>query len=114
MTRSTSTERLATLEQRLGDHEARCEERLSEIKSTVSSTLQAVEGLKSRAWGVVAALLAWALAQLWSDNAQHFERLERDKPLAARTLVVGAVDRHPLRLAPPVGLQTGPHNTGDI
>ena len=113
MTRTTSTERLATLEQRLGDHEARCEERLSEIKSTVSSTLRAVEGLKSRAWGVVAALLAWALAQLWSDNAQHFERLERDKPLAARTLVVGAIDRGPLRLATPVSPQTGPHKTGE-
>ena len=100
MTRTTSTERLATLEQRLGDHEARCEERLGEIKSTVSSTLQAVEGLKSRAWGVVAALLAWALAQLWSDNAQHFERLEREKPLVARTLIVGA--------------QAGPDKTGGI
>ena len=114
MTRSTSTERLATLEQRLGDHEARCEERLSEIKSTVSSTLQAVEGLKSRAWGVVAALLAWALAQLWSDNAQHFERLERDKPLAARTLVLGSTSRDPLRQAMPAGPRTVPHKTGDI
>ena len=114
MTRTTSTERLATLEQRLGDHEARCEERLSEIKSTVSSTLQAVEGLKSRAWGVVAALLAWALAQLWSDNAQHLERLERDKPLAARTLVVGVIDVGPLRHATPVGPRIGPHTTGDI
>ena len=114
MTRTTSTERLATLEQRLGDHEARCEERLSEIKSTVSSTLQAVEGLKSRAWGVVAALLAWALAQLWSDNVQHFERLDREKPLAARTLVVGLIHRDPLRQATPVGPRIGPHTTGDI
>lgn len=111
MTRTTSTERLATLEQRLGDHEARCEERLSEIKSTVSSTLLAVEGLKSRAWGVVAALLAWALAQLWSDNAQHFERLDREKGVAPRTLMI---DRDPLRVVPAVGAQAGPHKTGEI
>ncbi len=114
MTRTTSTERLATLEQRLGDHEARCEERLAEIKSTVSSTLQAVEGLKSRAWGVVAALLAWALAQLWSDNAQHFERLEREKPLAARSLVVGAISPNSLRHSPPYGPQSGPHKSGEF
>jgi hypothetical protein len=114
MTRSTSTERLATLEQRLGDHETRCEERLSEIKSTVNSTLLAVEGLKSRAWGVVAALLAWALAQLWSENVQHFERLDREKPLAARTLVIGAIARDPLPHATPAGPKTDPHNTGDI
>ena len=31
MTRATANERLAALEQRLGDHEARCEERLAEI-----------------------------------------------------------------------------------
>jgi len=111
MTRTTSTERLATLEQRLGDHEARCEERLAEIKLTVSSTLLAVEGLKSRAWGVVAALLAWALAQLWSDNAQHFERLDREKAVAPRTLMI---DRAPLRVVPAVGAQAGPHKTGEI
>lgn len=114
MTRSTSTERLATLEQRLDDHESRCEERLSEIKSTVSSTLQAVEGLKSRAWGVVAALLAWALAQLWSENAQHFERLEREKPPAVRTLVLDATGRNALRPATQPGPQAGPYNSGAL
>jgi hypothetical protein len=73
---TTQSERLAALEQRLGDHESRCEERLSEIKTTVASTLQAIEGLKSRSWGIAAALLAWALAQLWSANAVKVERLE--------------------------------------
>jgi hypothetical protein len=73
---TTQSERLATLEQRLGDHESRCEERLGEIKTTVASTLQAIEGLKSRSWGIAAALLAWALAQLWSANAVRVERLE--------------------------------------
>lgn len=73
---TTQSERLAALEQRLGDHESRCEERLGEIKTTVASTLQAIEGLKSRSWGIAAALLAWALAQLWSANAVRVERLE--------------------------------------
>ncbi|RAK63007.1 hypothetical protein [Phenylobacterium kunshanense] len=77
---STPSERLAALEQRLNDHEARCEERLVEIKATAASTLQAVEGLKNRSWGVAAALLAWALAQLWSANAARFERLEAGPP----------------------------------
>lgn len=80
---TTQSERLATLEQRLGDHEARCEERLAEIKATAASTLRAVEGLKSRTWGVAAALLAWALAQLWSANAARFEQLEAQRPAAA-------------------------------
>lgn len=72
----TQTERLAALEQRIQDHEARCEERLAEIKAAAASTLQAVEGLKSRSWGIAAALLAWALAQLWSANAAKLEHLE--------------------------------------
>ena len=77
---TTSSERLAALEQRLSDHEARCEERLVEIKATAASTLHAVEGLKNRTWGVAAALLAWAMAQLWSANATRLERLEAARP----------------------------------
>lgn len=79
---TSPSERLAALEQRLGDHESRCEERLAEIKASVASTLKAVEGLKSRAWGVAAALLAWALAQLWSANAVRLEQLEAARPAA--------------------------------
>jgi hypothetical protein len=63
------SERLATVEQRLNDHETRCEERLGEIRAAAGSTLRAVEALKTRAWGVTAALLAWALAQIWADHA---------------------------------------------
>jgi len=85
---STQSERIATLEQRLQDHEARCEERLAEIKATAASTLQAVEGLKSRSWGIAAALLAWALAQLWSANAAKLEQLEAAR--AARVEVAAA------------------------
>lgn len=84
MTRTIASERLAALEQRLGDHEARCEERLGEIKATAASTLRAVEGLKSRAWGVVAALLAWALAQIWSANTARLERLDAMRPALAQ------------------------------
>lgn len=80
MTRVVANERLAALEQRIDDHEARCEERLGEIRASVASTLRAVEGLKNRSWGIALALLAWALAQVWSANAVRVERLE-----AART-----------------------------
>lgn len=66
----TQSERLASLEQRLSDHESRCEERLGEIKTAASNTLKAVEGLKSRFWAITLSLLAWALAQVWSGN-QH-------------------------------------------
>lgn len=79
---TTQSERLAALEQRITDHEARCEERLGEIKATAASTLAAVEGLKNRTWGVVAALLAWALAQVWTANAGRLERLEAARPVA--------------------------------
>jgi hypothetical protein len=74
------SERLAALEQRLGDHEARCEERLGEIRATGASTLRAVEGLKARTWGMALALLAWALAQVWSANTQRLDRLEAGRP----------------------------------
>lgn len=77
---TTQAERLAALEQRLSDHEARCEERLAEIKQTAANTLTAVEGLKSRSWGLVAALLAWALAQVWSANTARLDRLEAGRP----------------------------------
>lgn len=77
---TTQSERLAALEQRLGDHEARCEERLGEIKTAAASTLRAVEGLKNRSWGVVAALLAWAMAQVWSASAARVGRLEATRP----------------------------------
>ena len=80
----TPSERLATLEQRLTDHEARCDERLAEIKAAAASTLRAVEGLKGRSWAMVAALLAWALAQVWSANAARLDRLETMRAAAIR------------------------------
>ncbi len=87
---STQSERLAAVEQRLTDHEARCEERLAEIKATSASTLRAVEGLKGRAWGVAAALLAWALAQRWSAHALRIERLEARPAHAEEVIHVAA------------------------
>jgi hypothetical protein len=73
---ATQSERLATLEQRLTDHESRCEERLGEIKAAASTTLKAVEGLKSRFWAVALSLLAWALAQVWATTQAQIARLE--------------------------------------
>ena len=87
---TTQSERLAALEQRLNDHEARCEERLSEIRATAATTLHAVEGLKTRSWTVVAALLAWALAQVWSANVERVGRLEAARTQLARTLDIAA------------------------
>jgi hypothetical protein len=81
---TTHSERLAAMEQRMGDHESRCEERLGEIKATSASTLAAVEGLKGRVWAIVIALLAWALAQLWAASEARVSRLETQP--AARML----------------------------
>ncbi len=69
-------ERLAAVEQRIADHEARCEERLGELRTSAASTLKAVEGLKNRFWAIVLSLLAWALAQLWSADQARVGRLE--------------------------------------
>jgi hypothetical protein len=73
---TTQSERLASLEQRVTDHESRCEERLGEIKASASNTLKAVEGLKSRFWAIVLSLLAWAMAQVWSTNQGRISHLE--------------------------------------
>jgi len=73
---ATYPERLSALEQRISDHEARCEERLGEIRAAAASTLRAVEGLKGRSWGLVVALLGWALVQVWSAGTARVDRLE--------------------------------------
>lgn len=72
-------ERLAALEQRITDHESRCEERLVEIKADGAATRSTVEGLQGRIWLLVIALLAWALAQLWAANQARFEGLESSR-----------------------------------
>jgi len=82
------SERLASLEQRLTDHEARCEERLAEIRASSAHTLKAVEGLKSRFWAICLSLLAWALAQLWSADQARITR-----PETPAALVKTAADR---------------------
>lgn len=73
---TSQVERVALLEQRLADHEARCEERLAEIRGSASNTLKAVEGLKSRFWAITLALLAWAMAQVWAGSQARVSRLE--------------------------------------
>jgi hypothetical protein len=78
------SERLAALEQRLTDHESRCEERLAEIKASTASTLTAVEGLKGRIWTFALALLAWAMAQVWSGEQARLQRLEAAAPALAQ------------------------------
>lgn len=82
MTMPTPSERLASLEQRLSDHESRCEERLGEIKASAAGTLKAVEGLKNRFWAIALALLAWAMAQLWAGSQARVARLETARPAA--------------------------------
>jgi hypothetical protein len=79
----TQSERLASLEQRLTDHESRCEERLAEIKASTAGTLKAVEGLKNRFWAIALSLLAWAMAQLWAGGQARVSRLEAHAPVVA-------------------------------
>lgn len=80
----TQSERLASLEQRLTDHESRCEERLGEIKASASNTLKAVEGLKSRFWAIALSLLAWAFAQVWTTSQARLSHLEAAAPFSAQ------------------------------
>ena len=54
--------------------------------STARSVVATVEGLKTRAWGVVAALLTWALAQVWSAEMARVEHLEAAQPAAIHRL----------------------------
>jgi hypothetical protein len=83
-------ERLACLEQRLTDHEARCEERLGEIKHSVADTLKAVEGLKNRFWVIAVSLLAWAMAQVWAGNQTRLAHLEASHAIAVEQLATAA------------------------
>jgi hypothetical protein len=80
--KSTPPERLAALEQRLTDHESRCEERLAEIKHSAANTLKAVEGLKNRFWVIAISLLAWAMAQVWAGSQSRLAHLETVRPAA--------------------------------
>jgi hypothetical protein len=82
MTAPKPVERLAYLEQRLSDHESRCEERLGEIKHTAANTLKAVEGLKNRFWVIAVSLLAWAMAQVWAGSQARLAHLETARPAA--------------------------------
>lgn len=87
---TTQVERIAAIEQRLTDHESRCEERLGEIKASAASTLKAVEGLRSRFWAIALSLLAWALAQVWSANEARVARLESVRPVAMQEVADGS------------------------
>jgi len=78
-------ERLASLEQRVLDHEARCEERLGEIRASASSTLKAVEGLKNRFWVIAVTLLAWAMAQVWAGSEARLDHLEKAGLISVRS-----------------------------
>lgn len=86
---TTQSERLASLEQRLTDHESRCEERLSEIRASSASTLRAVEGLRSRFWAITVAVLAWALAQVWAADQARVQRLEAARAMEAIHVAAG-------------------------
>jgi hypothetical protein len=88
-------ERLASLEQRLDDHESRCEERLGEIRQSAATTLAAIEGLKNRFWIIALSLLAWAMAQVWAGSQARIGRLEAAPPTAvAEVSGVPLVARH--------------------
>ena len=84
------SERLASLEQRLADHESRCEERLGEIKRSAASTLKAVEGLKNRFWVIAVSMLAWAMAQVWAGNQARLAHLEGARPVALQEVADGS------------------------
>jgi hypothetical protein len=83
-------ERLAAVEQRLTDHESRCEERLAEIKHSAADTLKAVENLKNRFWMIAVSLLAWAMAQVWAGNQARLAHLESARPAVVQEVADAA------------------------
>ena len=87
---ATEIERLASLEQRLTDHESRCEERLAEIKHSAADTLKAVEALKNRFWVIAVSLLAWAMAQIWAGNQSRLAHLETNRPISVEQVATAA------------------------
>ncbi|PZQ57969.1 MAG: hypothetical protein DI570_18880 [Phenylobacterium zucineum] len=94
-------ERLARAEEWIEGHEKRCEERQlamgreirdlktshaefkGEVRAATGKVEDAIEGMKKAAYGLVVALLAWTLAQLWAG-------VQSDKAAAAHTAVVVA------------------------
>ena len=79
-------ERLAKVEEWARGHERRCEERLEAIHGAIGEVKGALAWQRNALWAVVAALLAWALAQLWTANQDRLERLETPAAPAASTL----------------------------
>jgi hypothetical protein len=76
-------ERLAKIEEWARGHERRCEERLEAIHCAIGEVKGSLSWQRNALWAVVAALLAWALAQLWSANQSRLARLEAPAAPAA-------------------------------
>jgi hypothetical protein len=64
MTSRTQGERLAAVEQRIADHESRCEERLFEIKADGAATRATVEKLQGFVVSLIVAVCGFALMTL--------------------------------------------------
>ncbi len=80
---NTAAERLAKIEEWAKGHERRCEERLEAIHCAVDEVKGSLAWQRNALWAVVAALLAWALAQLWASSQGRIERLETPAAIAA-------------------------------
>jgi hypothetical protein len=78
-------ERLAKIEEWAQGHERRCEERLDTIHAAIGELKGAVKWQRNALWGLVIALLAWAMAQLWAANQATLAELKR--PTATTTVI---------------------------
>ena len=74
---ATTPERLAKIEEWAKGHERRCEERLDAIHDAIGEVKGSLAWQRNALWAVVVALLAWALAQLWTGSQGRIERLEK-------------------------------------
>jgi hypothetical protein len=68
---NTPGERLAALERGLSDHEARCEERLADIKHTVGETQAAIARLQWWIVGLVVAIAGWSVSTVAGLVVKH-------------------------------------------
>lgn len=81
--RTEMTDRVTAIEEWRDNHDARCEERQQGIQASLAELKRTLNLQGKAAWGVVVALLAWAMLNVWTS---------RDQSMAAR---ISALERPP-------------------
>lgn len=80
-------ERLARAEEWIEGHEKRCEERQLSMGREIRDMKGNISGLTKGAWGVVIAVLGFALVQIYSDL--------KEQPAPAAVAIAAPAPAHP-------------------